>query len=160
MAIQAAGLAALHGEAFKTNRAAFDPDIAVQIERGLSLSGAEVAAALEASHLVKRSLAAFLADFDLLLCPTAPCVAWDINRLGPSHIGGVEVLPRGHAVFTPFFNHALTPALSLPCGQGRGGLPIGLQVIARRGADRMVLAAASQAEAALASINDYARCQF
>ena len=80
--------------------------------------------------------------------------------MGPSHIGGVEVLPRGHAVFTPFFNHALTPALSLPCGQGRDGLPIGLQMIARRGADRMVLAAASQAETVLASINDYARCQF
>lgn len=159
MAMQAGGLAALHGAAFKQDRAKFDPDIAGQIERGLTLSGAEVAATLEASLLVKRSLAAFLADFDLLLCPTAPCVAWDNTRLGPSHIGGVEVLPRGHAVFTPLFNHALTPALSLPCGQGRDGLPIGLQMIARRGADRLVLAAAAQAERALASLNAYARCK-
>ena len=111
MAMQAAGLAALHGDAFRTDRARFDPDIAAQIERGLSLPGVEVAAALEASLLVKRWLADFLTDYDLLLCPTAPCVAWDAERLGPSRIGGVDVLPRAHAVFTPFFNHALTPAL-------------------------------------------------
>jgi aspartyl-tRNA(Asn)/glutamyl-tRNA(Gln) amidotransferase subunit A len=159
MAMQAGGLAALHGEAFKQNRAKFDPDIAAQIERGLTLTGAEVAAALEASQRVKRSLAAFFADFDLLLCPTAPCVAWDNTRLGPSHIGGVEVLPRGHAVFTPFFNHALTPALSLPCGQGRDGLPIGMQMIAPRGADHTILAAAAHAEMALAELNDYSRCK-
>ena len=159
MAMQAAGLATLHSDAFKADRSRFDPDIAGQIERGLSLPGSEVAAALEASQLVKRCLAGFFRDSDLLLCPTAPCVAWSADRLGPSHIGGVEVLPRGHAVFTPFFNHALTPAISIPCGQGRDGLPVGLQMISRRGADRMILTAAQHAEAILADLNAYDRCK-
>ena len=153
MPLQAAGLAALHGEAFRRDPALFDPDIAAQIERGLRFAGHEVAAALEASLLIRRALGAFLADFDLLLTPTAPCVAWDIGRLGPERIGGVEVGPRGHAVFTPFFNHALTPAISIPCGLGRDGLPVGLQIIGRRGQDRLVLAAAAAAERALVSIN-------
>ena len=159
MPIQAAGLAALHGAAFEADPARFDPDIAGQIERGLQLSGRQVAAALESSLLVRRSLAAFLADFDVLLCPTAPCVAWSAEHLGPSHIGGVAVAPRGHAVFTPFFNHALTPAISIPCGRGHGGLPIGLQMVARRGADWLVLRAAEQAEAILTGLNDYQRCK-
>ena len=144
-ALQSGGLAALHGAAFARDPAQFDPDIAAQIQRGLGLRAADVAAALEASAVVKRATAAFFADFDLLLCPTAPCVAWSVDRLGPERIGGVPVEARGHAVFTPFFNHALTPALSLPCGTGRDGLPVGLQMIARRGADWLLLRSAASA---------------
>ena len=40
MPLQHAGLAALHGDAFRRDPTIFDPDIARQIERGLSLSGA------------------------------------------------------------------------------------------------------------------------
>ena len=153
MPLQAAGLAALHGTAYRAGPHHFDPDVGAQIARGLELSGIEVAAALEASFAIRRTTAAFLADIDLLLCPTAPCCAWSVERLGPSHIGGVEVPPRGHAVFTPFFNHALTPAISLPCGHGRNGLPVGLQLIARRGADWQVIKAAQEAELILAQLN-------
>jgi aspartyl-tRNA(Asn)/glutamyl-tRNA(Gln) amidotransferase subunit A len=61
----------------------------------------------------------------------------------------VPVEPRGHAVFTPFINHAMAPAISLPCGQGRDGLPVGLQLIAARGLDRTLLQAARAVEQAL-----------
>jgi aspartyl-tRNA(Asn)/glutamyl-tRNA(Gln) amidotransferase subunit A len=150
MPLQMAGLAALHGAAFQRDRNRFDPDIAGQIEHGLAMTGAQVAQALEAGHLIRRSLAAFMTRYDLLLCPTAPCVAWPVDRLGPTHIGGVAVTSRAHAVFTPFFNHALTPAISIPCQ--RDTLPIGLQIVSRRGADRQVLRAATEAERALAEI--------
>ena len=55
-------------------------------------------------------------------------------------------------MFTPFFNHALAPAISVPCGSGRDGLPVGLQIAGPRGADRSVLAAARLAESLLASL--------
>jgi aspartyl-tRNA(Asn)/glutamyl-tRNA(Gln) amidotransferase subunit A len=153
MPLQAAGLAALHGAAFKRDPGRFDPDVAAQIERGLSLTGVEVGHGFEASMVVRRTLAEFFTTTDLLLTPTAPCVAWSVSRLGPAQIGGVDVPPRGHAVFTPFFNHALLPAISIPCGRGRGALPVGLQIAGRRGADYQVLAAALEAEAALAAFN-------
>lgn len=152
MPLQLAGLAALHGAAFSRTPEAFDPDIVGQIRRGMEITGAEVAAALEAGHSARRALADFFARYDILLAPTAPCVAWSIERLGPSHIGGVEVPPRGHAVFTPLFNHALIPAISIPCGTGRAGLPVGLQIASKRGADRHVLAVAAEAEAILARL--------
>ena len=88
---------------------------------------------------------------DLLICPTTPCVAWPHDRLGPERIGGVAVEPRGHAVFTPFVNHAMAAAISIPCGAGRDGLPVGMQVIAARGHDRRLLDAAKAIEAALAT---------
>jgi len=158
MPLQHAGLAAIHGAAWTTNPTRFDPDLGTQIARGLQLTGAEVAAALETSLLVRRALARFFADHDLLICPTSPTVAWPLTMLGPTHIGGVAVPPRGHAVFTPLVNHALAPAASIPCGRGRDNLPVGLQIIGRRGADHLVLAAAAWAEVALAELNDYPRC--
>lgn len=145
MPLQAAGLVAIHGEAYRRTPDLFDPDVAQQIERGLKFTGADVGAALEASLAIRRAVGAFFADVDLLICPTTPCVAWSADRLAPSRIGGVSVGPRGHAVFTPFFNHALTPAISIPCGKGCDGLPVGLQIIGRRGADRLVLQAAKHA---------------
>ncbi|SMH48348.1 amidase [Azospirillum agricola] len=150
MPLQHAGLAALYGDAFRRDPALFDPDIAAQIERGLSLSGAEVAATQILSAEVARALAAFLADADLLIGPTTPCVAWPLDRLGPAVIGGQPVPPRAHAVFTPLVNHAKAPALSLPCGRGRDRLPVGLQIVGPRGFDRRVLRFAAVAERAFA----------
>ena len=149
MPLQHAGLAALHGDAFRKDPTVFDPDIARQIERGLAWSGADVAGALIASATIANAFAAFFTEVDLLLTPTVPCVAWPFTQLGPDMIGGRPASPRGHAVFTPFVNHARLPAISIPCGTDSRGLPFGLQIIARRGQDRTLLRAARQIEALL-----------
>lgn len=151
MAVQHAGLAALHGAAWKETPDRFDPDIAVQIERGLTLSGAEVAGALETSQEIRRSVADFFTAHDILISLTTPCAAWTADRIAPATIGGVPVEPRGHAVLTPMFNHAQTPAISIPCGQDSQGLPIGMQVIGPVGSDWRVLAVAEAFEARLKS---------
>ncbi|MDA9487888.1 amidase [Bradyrhizobium sp. CCBAU 11361] len=149
MPLQHAGLAALYGDVFRKDPTVFDPDIARQIERGLSWSGADVAGALVASAAIANAFAAFFTEADLLLTPTVPCVAWPFTQLGPDMIGGRPASPRGHAVFTPFVNHARLPAISIPCGTDTRGLPFGLQIIARRGQDRTLLRAARQIEAQL-----------
>lgn len=149
MPLQQAGLAALYGKVFHEDPGLFDPDIARQIERGLSWSGAEIAAALGASAAIARAFAAFFTEVDLLLTPTVPCVAWPLTQLGPDMIGETPASQRGHAVFTPFVNHARLPAISIPCGTDPRGLPFGLQIIARRGQDRTLLGAAQQIEAML-----------
>jgi aspartyl-tRNA(Asn)/glutamyl-tRNA(Gln) amidotransferase subunit A len=153
MPLQHVGLANLYQQAWREDPTLFDPDIARQIERGLSWRGADVARAREASHRIALALAAFFTQYDLLLCPTTPCVAWPAEQPGPARIGGVAVEPRAHAVFTPFFNHALAPAISVPCGRGRDNLPVGLQIAGPRGSDRQVLDAARFAEHVLAAIN-------
>jgi aspartyl-tRNA(Asn)/glutamyl-tRNA(Gln) amidotransferase subunit A len=146
MPLQHTGLAGLFGAEWKRDPTSFDPDVGRQIERGLQWSGADVARAREAGLQIALTLAAFLQRFDLLICPTTPCVAWRNDRLGPETIGGVKVEPRGHAVFTPFVNHAMAAAISVPCGSGRDGLPVGLQVIAARGRDRQLIGAAAEIE--------------
>ena len=150
MPLQHVGLADLFGDEWKRDPTQFDADVARQIERGLQWRGADVARARQAGLQIALTLAEFHSRFDLLVCPTTPCVAWRNDRLGPETIGGRPVEPRGHAVFTPFVNHAMAAAISIPCGRGRDGLPVGMQVIAARGRDRQLLDAAAEIEAVLA----------
>lgn len=150
MPLQHAGLAALHGDAFRRDPDLFDPDIAVQIERGLTLDAVTLARARILARDTALALAGFFAEVDLLVGPTVPCLAWEADRLGPERIAGLAVPPRAHAAFTPLFNHAGVPALSLPVGRAEGGLPFGLQMVAARGGDDLLLAAAARAEALFA----------
>lgn len=147
--IHQAGLALIHGSDWRADPGRFDPDVGAQIEAGFHWTGCDVVAALDLGARVRRSVAAFFSHFDLLVGPTAPCVSWPRDRLGPATIGGVAVPPRGHAVFTPLFNHALVPAISVPCGTGRAGLLVGLQIVGPRGADHRVLAFARKVEECL-----------
>lgn len=148
MPLQLVGLAALHGDAFRRDPAAFDPDIAVQIERGLTLTGADVARALLHRESMYRALAVYFDTHDLVLCPTTPCVAWPLDDLGPRTIAGQSVSARAHAAFTPAFNHLYAPACSVPVGLDAQRLPIGAQLAGWRGRDADVLRAAAQLEAA------------
>jgi len=149
IAIEHAGLAAQFGPRWRSEPELFDPDVGAQIEHGLALSGVDVARAWAASGEIAAAVARFFAAFDVLIGPTTPCVAWSGATQDPPTLGGRPAAHRGHAVFTPMFNHALTPAISVPCGSGRDGLPVGLQIVGPRFSDRMVLAAADFAEAAL-----------
>jgi aspartyl-tRNA(Asn)/glutamyl-tRNA(Gln) amidotransferase subunit A len=49
-------------------------------------------------------------------------------------------------------NHAGVPAISIPCGVTKAGLPLGLQIVAGFGRDRLVLAAARRFETLFSDI--------
>jgi hypothetical protein len=49
------------------------------------------------------------------------------------------------------------PAISIPLGRDRAGMPFGLQIVGPRGGDALVLAAAAAIEAAVAGDPDLAR---
>ncbi len=150
LAIEDAGLAHLFGSPWQADPDLFDPAIGLQIERGLGRTAADVAAATACSLGIAAAIARFFSNWDLLLCPTTACVAWPADRLDPATVGGRPAAHRDHAAFTPLFNHARTPAISIPCGAGEGGMPVGLQVIGPWLSDRVLLDAASWMERALA----------
>src|SRR5438309_10427984 len=87
--------------------------------------------------------AALFADVDLLLTPTTPTTAFEAEgRLG-GVVNGTEVSLMGlSAAFTAPFNLSGQPACSIPAGLV-DGLPVGLQVVARRHDDIHCLAAAA-----------------
>jgi aspartyl-tRNA(Asn)/glutamyl-tRNA(Gln) amidotransferase subunit A len=146
MPLQFAGLAAIYGDRYRQRAWEVDPDIAAQIEAGLRTTGAEIARALLFRDELYRRLDRYFRRYDFLLTPTTPCAAWPFTQLGPATIEGRAVTPRGHAVFTPIFNHTYVPACSVPCGLDRNGLPVGLQIVGPRLSDFRVLALAAMVE--------------
>lgn len=149
IALQQAGLAQLFGEAWRAQPGQFDPDIGAQIELGLQISGPRIAELLRLREHLHASFTALFQRYDTLLCPVSPVEAWPLGLLGPAMIGGLPAGPRGHAAFTPLFNYGSVPALSLPCGTGRQGLPVGLQISGPRFSDARVLQVAWHAEQVL-----------
>lgn len=77
---------------------------------------------------------------DALLEPTVPSVAWS-RGAGYDHAGSDLALIS----LTHYWNWAETPVAALPAGLGaQSGLPVGVSLVARRGADRALAALASQ----------------
>lgn len=149
IALQQAGLAQLFGERWQREPGLFDPDIGTQIELGLQITGPRIAELLRLREHLHASFTALFERYDGLLCPVSPVEAWPLGQLGPAEIGGLPAGPRGHAAFTPLFNYGSVPAVSLPCGTGRLGLPVGLQIAGPRFADARVLQLAWHAEQVL-----------
>ncbi|WP_161601368.1 amidase [Paenibacillus luteus] len=72
-------------------------------------------------------------EIDVILTPTCPVTAGPINDANPIRPSNGE--------FTPLANLWGLPALTLPIGLSRDGMPIGLQITGLQGADNDVLAA-------------------
>lgn len=89
----------------------------------------------------------FFGDWDALLCPVAMTTAFPHCEPGtPISVDGKEqdywMLPAYGAVF----NYSGHPALSMPCGQDRVGLPIGLQLVGKRWSESRLLGIAAAIE--------------
>ncbi|MBT4098904.1 MAG: amidase [Gemmatimonadetes bacterium] len=86
-------------------------------------------------------------NYDLLICPTLACMpvdnATDGNTLGPESINGEPMNRLIGWCMTYFTNFTGHPSASIPAGMSEEGLPVGMQIIGRRGADVDVLAASA-----------------
>jgi aspartyl-tRNA(Asn)/glutamyl-tRNA(Gln) amidotransferase subunit A len=90
----------------------------------------------------------FFERYDLLLTPTVPVPAFELEHTTPGPVPGRLPEGLGWSFFTWPVNLTGQPAASLPCGFSADGLPIGLQVVGRRHADALVLSACAAFEAA------------
>ena len=91
--------------------------------------------------LAQRRCAAAASGYDVLLCASAPCA--------PVRIDGPDKTTRMNALTKPF-NALGWPALSLPAGIDRDGLPLGLQIVGLPGSEAVVLRASAALEGTLA----------
>ena len=80
--------------------------------------------ALRVKALIKKAFDEAFAKYDVILGPVAPTTA---PRLGESLADPLKMYLGD--IYTIAVNLAGLPAISLPCGKDRKGLPIGLQLI-------------------------------
>lgn len=87
--------------------------------------------------LVKQGFDKVFEKYDLLLTPTAPMTAFDID----SKISNPLEMYMADVLTVPI-NIAGVPAISLPCGKDKEGMPIGMQLIGKHFDEETLIRAA------------------
>lgn len=93
--------------------------------------------ALKVKALIKKAFDEAFLKYDVLLGPTAPVTA---PKLGESLADPIKMYLGD--IYTAAVNLAGLPAISLPCGTDRKGMPIGLQLIGDSFKEKTLLQAA------------------
>lgn len=121
-------------------RALLKPAAIWEVERGLALDAMTVhrASVLRSEWFAKA--ADLFARHDVLVLPSAQVWPFDKTLAWPASINGqaMDTYHRWMEVVVPVSLLGL-PVISVPVGFGAGGLPMGMQLIGRRGADRALL---------------------
>lgn len=144
-------------ELVETSEAAFGVDLASHTDElttslaamadyGRDVTAVDLGEANGVRTVVFDAIQDCLAGADLLVTPTLAIPPFDIELHGPDEIDGEQIDPYTGWYLTQPFNMTGHPAASVPAGFTDDGLPVGLQIVGRRHADDVVLAASAALE--------------
>ena len=123
------------------------PEVVWNIEVGLKLTSAEIASAERQRGQIFTKAESFMRDVDLLLTPATITPPFPVEERYLASCNGVEF-----ATYIDWLAiaYAITltalPALSLPCGMTKSGLPVGLQLVGKTRGEAMLLSHANVIE--------------
>ncbi|MEZ5417730.1 MAG: amidase family protein [Vicinamibacterales bacterium] len=129
---------ATYASAWRTRPDAFSTEFSA-VFTAPRIDDRTLARALAAREAFERRIRTLFTLVDVLAMPTVPLVAPPID--GP--IDGMRILRNTWA-----WNAARVPAVSVPCGTGADGLPVGLQLVGAADDEATLLAAATLVERA------------
>jgi aspartyl-tRNA(Asn)/glutamyl-tRNA(Gln) amidotransferase subunit A len=133
-------IALIGGQMLLVGRAAFplEDDLAIVPAAGRLFTALDYERALRARALVQRDFADAFELVDVIVMPGTPAPA---PRLADDLliVDGEEYLYGALAWSMPHANVTGLPALSIPCGFGQHGLPLGLQLVGRAYDERTIL---------------------
>ncbi len=146
--IWAAAMASMHLDDLAEVADQIDQGRKTVVEYGLSISGVQLARQQNRQAEYYEGWRQFMQDYDLFVCPTEPCTAFEAGLDYPPTIAGREMTYLGWTGFTYPFNLTGFPAATVPAGFATDGLPVGLQLVGRWRDDASVIAASAAYEAA------------
>ena len=135
------------GDMYHKTRAAFGAEVKRRIMIGTYVLSAGYSEAFylkaqDVRSLIRRDYAAAFASADVIATPTSPTTAF---RIGERIDDPLQMYLSD--VFTVPANLAGLPAITIPCGEGASGLPVGLQLTGRAFEESMLLRIAGAVEA-------------
>ena len=142
-------MVALHADKLPEWRERMQKELVSDIEQGLALTSREIARSAALQSVLWQRVRAFMETRDLLVLPTVAVPPFPVDQHYPTQINGTSL---EHYTEWFFLTYGITvtglPAISVPCGFTRSGLPVGLQIVGRRRQEAAVLRAAAAFEAA------------
>jgi amidase len=130
-------MVARHGDKLPKHRDVLQPGLVENTEQGLALTAADVARGELLRTVLWNRVREFLADRDVWVTPTTALPPFPLEK--PL---------TGRSFLTYAFSVLGLPAISVPAGFTKDGLPIGLQIVGKWGGEAAVLRAAAAFEAA------------
>lgn len=129
----------------------FKASLEANIRAGEPLTGADVARAYTQRTSLSETMRLFFGEHDVLLLPTSQVPPFPVEQEFPETINGQQ-MPDYLAWMRSAYFITVTgcPAISVPAGRTPDGLPVGVQLVARHGADRQLLEVAAAVEELLA----------
>jgi amidase len=142
-------MVARHAEKLPRWRHLMQENLVRNIDHGLGLSASDVARAERLRTELWERVRRFQGRYDFMVTPTTAVGPFPVETIYPREINGV---PMQNYIQWVLLTYAFTvvglPAISVPCGFTRDGLPVGLQIVGRWHDDAGVLRAAAAFEAA------------
>jgi len=123
--------AAIHSRWLRERPQDYGPQVRARLENGFAIPAVTY---LEAMRWRGPALAAHLeatAGVDVVIAPATPSPAPTIAETDLGGAVGAEAMIQRLTRFTRPVNYLGLPAMGLPCGFSKDGLPIGLQVIGK-----------------------------
>jgi amidase len=149
MVSRGAIMAATHAEKVATWRHVMQRNLVKNVDDGLGLSAAQIGRAERLRTTLWHRVREFFERYDLILTPTTAIPPFPVEITHPTEINGEPMANYIHWVLLTYaFSVLGVPAISVPCGFTRDGLPVGLQIAGRWRDEPTVLRAAAAFEAA------------
>jgi amidase len=135
---------ARYHDLYDTRKLELSAQLTGQIEDGLSLDIRTLARAERLRTSYYHRVRQVLEEYDYILLPTVGVPAFRLDQPLPRSINGRPIARYYDALLGCYAVSVLgLPAMSIPCGTTREGLPVGLQIVGRRLREDRILEAAS-----------------
>ena len=119
------------------------------IEQGLGLAPRDIARAEKLRSALWQRVRRFMERYDLLVLPTVAVRPFPVEQRYPTELNGKRLENYTQWFFLTYaISVTGLPAISVPAGFTRDGLPVGIQIVGRRRQETAVLKAAAAFEAA------------
>ncbi len=139
--------AAYHATTITEKPGDYTPNVRMRIELARYVLAEDYIRADTGRHALRREVNRALSGCDLLALPTLPIPAPPIGAASVPVEGGEQPVRNLMLRLTQLFNLTGHPAISIPCGETREGLPCGLQLVGTLNGTEALLGSAYACEA-------------